>query len=125
MSGHEEQLQRVASLSAERGKARRFLLGICLAFPGMGLLQLTEAGPLRWLVWASMTLGTVLLWSSGSALMLTPPNGSGKRALLGSLPRIALIAGLPERATTVVVSTCFIAGFTGFALGFILHIATT
>lgn len=68
MSGHEGELLRVAHSPAERGKAPRFLLGSCFAFPGMGPVQWTEDGPISWLA-----LGLML---PGLALMLSKPKDS-------------------------------------------------
>jgi len=116
MSGHEDVLERVALSSAERGRARRFLVGICLAFLGLGLVQWTEGAPLRWLTW-----GLIL---PGMALMLFLPKDSGIPMIPRNLRRIARTAGMPELGMTAVVYTCVIAGFASATAGFIVTIAT-
>lgn len=117
MSGHEYELQGVATNSTERGKARRFLLGSCLAFPGLGLVQWTEGGPLKWLAWGLMLPGLIL--------MLSRPKDSGIVMIPKNLRRIAHLAGVPELGTIVVAYTCVVVGFTSATVGFIVFITTT
>jgi hypothetical protein len=117
MSGHEDELRRVATSSTERGKARRFLLGSCLALPGIGLAQWTEDGPFQWLAWA--------LCLPGLVLMLSQPKDSGILIIPKNLRRMAHLAGVPELGTIVVVYTCVVGGFTSATVGFLVFITTT
>ena len=124
MSGDADELPGSAFSSTERGKARRFLLGISTLFLTVILGSLSNrvpvAGPLR------LPLDTLVLALVIGSVILTRsrPHGSERALIPRNLRGIARIAGLPELATTIMVYTCVIAGLTVPFVGLIVTIAT-
>jgi hypothetical protein len=123
MSGDADELPGSTFSSAERGKARRLLLGISTFFLTVTLGSLSNRvppGP------SPLPLDTLILVLVIGSLILTRsrPQGSGRALIPRNLRGLASIAGLPELATAIVVYTCVIAGLTVPVVGLIVNIAT-
>src|SRR5664279_1502029 len=112
MSGYESNpLGRVFD-STERGKARRFLLGIPTFFLGLPLIALGDRIPVA----GSLRLPLVILAAAlvivGLILQQSQPQRSERTLLPRNLRRIARLAGVPELAAMIVVYGCFIVSMT-------------
>lgn len=108
MSGDADGLPGTASNWTERGKARRFLLGIpggCLAVSLLVLETRVQVAGLLGLTFAilpgALMIGSVMLQRSR-------PQGMGKALTPRTLRRIARLAEVPELGTMIIVYGCII-----------------
>ena len=98
--------------STERGRARRFLLGIPTFFLGLPLIALGDRIPVA----GSLRLALVILAAAlvilGLFLQQSTPLRSERTLLPRNLRRIARLAGVPELAAMIMVYGCFIVSMT-------------
>jgi hypothetical protein len=110
MSGDAGELPGSASSWTERGKARRFLLGIPVFWLGMALFTLGErvhvAGPLG-LTFVTLPLALALIIGS-LILARSRPQGYEKPLIPRTLRRIARLADVPELSTMIMVYGCIV-----------------
>jgi hypothetical protein len=110
MSGDADELPGSSLSSTERGKARRYLLGIPTFWLALTLGVLGErdqlAGPLG-LTIAALPLALII---GSLILQRSRPQGSGKALTPRTLRRIARLAEVPELSTVIMVYGCIILG---------------
>ena len=108
MSGDADELPGSSFGSTERGKARRFLVGILTFWLALTLGVLGErvrvAGPLD-LTLAALPLALV---TGSLILQRSRPQGSERALTPRTLRRIARLAGVPELGAMIVVYGCII-----------------
>jgi len=112
MSGHEGELPGSVFDLTERGKARRFLMGILTFFLALPLIALgdripavgSSRLPFEILVFALVVVGLILQRSR--------PQGSERGLLPRNLRRIARLAEVPEMAAMIMVYGCVIVSMT-------------
>jgi hypothetical protein len=111
-SGYERELPGSTFDSTERGKARRFLLGIPTFFLALPLIALSDripiAGSLRQVI-PVLVLALVIV---SAILQLSRPQGSERALLPRNLRRIARLAGVPEVAAMITVYGCVVVSLT-------------
>jgi hypothetical protein len=112
MSGHEGELPGSDFDLTERGKARRFLLGIPTFFLALPLIALGDRIPV---VGSSRLPFEILVFALvvvGLILQRSRPQGSERALLPRNLRRIARLAGVPELAAMIIVYGCVIVSMT-------------
>jgi len=124
MSGDADELPGSADSLTERGKARRLLLGISTLFLTVTLGSLSNRVPVAGPLCLPLDTLVLALVIGSEILTRSRPHGSERALISRNLRGIACIAGLPERATTIMVYTCVIAGLTVPVVGLIVSIAT-
>ena len=111
-SDHEGELPGSTFDSTQRGKARRFLLGIPTFFLALPLIALGDripvAGSLR-LPLDTLALALVIV---SAILQLSQPQGSKWTLLPRSLRRVVRLAGVPEQATMITLYSCVVVSLT-------------
>jgi hypothetical protein len=108
MSGDADGLQGTASNWTERGKARRFLLGIPVGCIAVSLLVLDVRGHVAGLVGLTFAILPVALFIGSVMLQRSRPQGMGKALTPNTLRRIARLAEVPELGTMIIVYGCII-----------------
>jgi hypothetical protein len=103
MAGDENGLRGNACSSTERGKARRFLLGIPTFFLALTLINLDNFVPAARSVPPAYHLLPLALIITGVILQLSRPQGSERVGFPRILRHTARLAGLPERGAMIVL----------------------
>ena len=104
-----DELPGSSSSSTERGKARRFLLGIPGFCLGLTLLVLDSRVHVKGLLGLTFLILPLALTIGSVKLQRSRPQGMGKVLTPRTLRRIARIADVPEPGTMIVVYGCLIA----------------
>ena len=103
MAGDDNGLRGNACSSTERGKARRFLLGIPTFFLALTLINLDNFVPAARSVPLPFHLLPLALIITGVILQLSRPQGSARVGFPRVLRHTARLAGLPERGAMIVL----------------------
>ena len=112
MSGHEGEVPGSAFDLTERGKARRFLLGIPTFFLALPLIALGDRIPVVGSLRLPFKILVFALVVVSLILQRSRPQGSERALLPGNLRRIARLAGVPELAAMIMVYGCVIVSMT-------------
>jgi len=112
MSGYEWKPLGSAFDSTERGKARRFLLGIPTFFLALALIALGDRIPVVGSLSLPLDILAAALAIVGLILQLSRPQGSERALFPRNLRRIARLAGVPELAAMIMVYGCVIVSMT-------------
>jgi hypothetical protein len=108
MSGDVDELPGSASSWTERGKARRFLLGIPGIYLGLTLLVLGGRVYVTGLLGLTFPILPLALFIGSVMLQRSRPQGMGKALTPRTLRHIARIAEVPELGTMIMVYGCII-----------------
>lgn len=108
MSGDADELSGSASSWTERGKARRFLLGLLGIYLGLTLLVLGGEVHVTGLLGLTFLILPLALFIGSVMLQRPRPQGMGKALTPRTLRRLARIAEVPELSTVILVYGCLI-----------------
>ena len=111
-SDHQRALPGSTFDSTERGKARRFLLGIPTFFLGLPLMALGDRIPVAGSLGLPLDTLAAALMIVGLILQLSRPQGSEWTLLPRSLRRVVRLAGVPELAAMITVYSCVVVSLT-------------
>jgi hypothetical protein len=125
MSGDENQPPGSAFSPTERGKARRFLLGIPTFFLALTLFSLDSWVPVARPLRLPFHILPLALFIAGVILQWSRPQGAEQVLIPHNLRRVARLAGVPEVGVMIMLYGSVIVGMTFAAAALIVTIGST